>query len=204
MDSNYTVEPLVPAQFAEAAAVLGSAFQNDPVIAAILPAISPEKRARKLTVMLEEMLAVNARQNEPLGITDGGLVRAAAILHRPGTYPLPLRTEIGLLWRAVRKTGPRGLGRFVRWSLRAGRHHPATEHYYLETLGVEPTLQGQGLGSAMLQKITSLLDATEIECVLETANEKNVVLYQRFGFEIASEEQILGAHVRFMRRHAGG
>ena len=151
--------------------------------------------------MFEEMLAVHVRHNEPLAIFGDGLVRAVAILHQPDTFPLPLRTEIGLLWRAMRRTGPRGLGRFVRWSLRMSRHHPTTEHYYLETLGVEPTLQGQGLGSAMLQKITSLLDDTESECVLETANEKNVVLYRRFGFEVATEEQILGAHVRFMRRH---
>ena len=204
MNSDYTVEPLIPARFAEAATMLGSAFQNDPVIASILPGISPEKRSHKLAVMFEEMLAVCARRNEPLAIIDGRLVRAAAILHRPGTYPLPLRTEIGLLWRAVRKTGPRGLARFVHWSLRMSRHHPATEHYYLETLGVEPTLQGQGLGSAMLQKIASLLDAADIECVLETANERNIVLYRRFGFQVVSEEHILGAHVRFMRRRPGG
>jgi ribosomal protein S18 acetylase RimI-like enzyme len=80
------------------------------------------------------------------------------------------------------------------------RRHPATSHYYLETLGVEPTMQGRGLGSAMLQNIAAQLDAAGTECVLETANDRNVALYRRFGFEVVSEERILGAHVQFMRR----
>ncbi len=200
MDSEHTVEPLLPPRYAEAAAMVGRAFQNDPVIASILPGIVAEKRVRKLTVMFEEILAINARQNEPLSIIDGGFVRAAAILHQPGSYPLPLRTEFGLLARVVLKTGPRGLGRFVHWSLRVSKHRPTAAHYYLETLAVDPSLQGRGLGSAMLKRIASTLDAAQAECVLETANDRNVVLYKRFGFEVASEERILGAHVRFMRR----
>lgn len=202
MTTEYAAQPLSSSQFPEAAALLARAFQTDPVIASILPRIPPEQRAHKLAVMFEEMLALNARWNKPLGIVDGAAVRAAAILHRPGTHPLPFGTEVGLLCRAVRKIGPRGLGRFVRWSLRIGRHHPATPHYYLETLGVEPARQGRGLGSAMLRKIAAVLDADNSECVLETANDRNVVLYRRFGFEVVSEELILGAQVRFMRRGA--
>lgn len=180
--------------------MLAHTFQDDPVIASILIGISAEKRVGKLTVMFEELLALNARQNEPLGVTDGDSVLATAILHWPGTYPLPLRTEIGLLARVVPKIGPRGLGRFVRWSLRMSRHHPTTSHCYLETLGVEQTLHGRGLGSIMLQKIVSQLDVAQTDCVLETANDRNIILYQRFGFEVVSEERILGAHVRFMLR----
>lgn len=65
---------------------------------------------------------------------------------------------------------------------------------------MEPTLQGQGLGSALLQAIANELDASGIACLLETANERNVVLYERFGFEVVDQEQILGADVLFMRR----
>jgi ribosomal protein S18 acetylase RimI-like enzyme len=200
INAKYTVEPLDPSRFPEVAVLLGRAFQSDPVSASILPRISPEKRAGKLAVMFEEMLYLNAQRNQPAGIVDGGSVRTAAILHRPGTYPLPLLTEVGLLLRVVRRIGPRGLSRFIHWSLRSVRRHPATSHYYLETLGVEPTMQGRGLGSAMLQNIAAQLDAAGTECVLETANDRNVALYRRFGFEVVSEERILGAHVQFMRR----
>ncbi len=200
VEAKHTVKPLDPSRYGEAARLLGRAFQGDPVIASILPRSAPERRVHKLAVMFEEMLLVNARQNQPFGIVDSGSVRAAAILHRPGTYPLPCLTGLGLVWRAMRKAGPRGLGRFLCWSLRSGRHHPATPHYYLETLGVDPTMQGRGLGSAMLQHIAAVVDAADTECILETANDRNVVLYQRFGFEIRHVERILGAHVRFMRR----
>ena len=194
------VEVLTPAHLPEAAALLSRAFQHDPVIAAILPRVSPETRQEKLAVMFKEILALNARDNDPVGIIQGEAVLAAAILHRPGTFPRPLATELGLLWRVIRKVGSLGLGRFIRWSICTAKHHPPTPHYYLETLGVEPTLQGQGLGSTMLQAIAAQLDASGTECLLETANPKNVVLYERFGFEVVKQEQILGADVRFMRR----
>ncbi len=200
VEAEYTVKPLDSSRYAEAARLLGCAFQGDPVIASILPRSAPERRVHKLTVMFEEMLLLNARQNQPFGIVDGGSVRAAAIFHRPGTYPLPCLAELGLLWRVVRKVGPRGFGRFVYWTLRSSRHRPSTPHYYLETLGVDPTMQGRGLGSAMLQHIAAAVDAAGTECLLETANDRNVVLYQRFGFEIRHVERILGAHVRFMQR----
>ncbi len=196
----HRVEVLTPARLPEAAALLGRAFQHDPVTAAILPRVSPETRQGKLAAMFEEMLALNAQENDPVGIVEKGSVLAAAILHRPGTFPRPLATELGLLWRVIRKVGPQGLGRFIRWSVRSATHHPPTPHYYLETLGVEPTLQGQGLGSALLQAIAAQLDASATECRLETANPRNVVLYERFGFEVVKQEQILGADVRFMRR----
>lgn len=202
MHARYSVEPLASSRFPEAAALLARAFRNDPVIASILPGVAAEERVRKLAVMFEEMLIINARQNEPLGIVDNDSVLALAILHKPGTYPPSLPTQLALLWRALRKIGPRGLYRFITWSLFLSRHHPTTAHYYLETLGVEPNVQGQGLGSAMLRGITSLLDDAAAECALETANDRNVFLYQRFGFGTASEARILGAHVRFMVRQA--
>lgn len=182
--------------------MLGQAFRNDPVIAAILPRLADEDRVGKLAVMFEEMLIVNARRNEPLGIVVDDSVRAIAILHRPGTYPLSLWTELALLWRVIRRVGPRGLRHFVRWSFFLNRHHPTMAHYYLETLGVDPSFHGQGLGSAMLQEIVSLLDEDGAEGVLETANDRNVVLYRRFGFHVAKEGRLLGAHVRFMVRGA--
>ena len=182
--------------------MLARAFRIDPVIAAILPRVAPEDRVGKLAVMFEEMLIINARGNEPLGIVVDGNVRAVAILHQPGTHPPSLWTELGLLWRVVRRVGTRGLWRFISWSVILGRHHPTTAHYYLETLGVDPSFHGQGLGSAMLQEIVSRLDESGAEGVLETANDRNVVLYRRFGFRVVKEARILGARVRFMSRGA--
>ncbi len=200
VEMQHTVEPLDSARFPEAAALLGRAFQNDPVVASILPGTAPETRLGKLSVMFEEMLRLNARRNQPIGIVDAGSVRAAAILHRPGTYPLPLWAEVGLLWRAVCQAGPRGLGRFVLWTLRSSRHHPTEPHYYLETLGVDPAMQGRGLGSALLKHMALAIDAAGTDCALETATDRNIPLYSRFGFEVVREEKIMGARVRFMRR----
>ena len=150
--------------------------------------------------MFGELLAANARRNEPLAIVQDGAVCGVAILHRPGTYPLPFVTQVTILGRAVLRTGPGGLLRFVRWSNRAHRHHPSRSHFYLEALGVDRGLQGRGFGSALLRSMAAHLDREGTECRLETGAERNVVLYRRFGFEVESEEEIFGARVRFMVR----
>ncbi len=203
-ETSPSVEPLAPSQFSEAAAVLGWAFCDDPALMSMLHGLKLEMRVHKLTVVCRELLAACARRNEPLGIVSKGKVSAVAIVHRPGGYPLPLRWQLAILVRVVARLGPRGLGRFIHWSNRLERHHPAFPHFHLEMLGVEPECQGQGLGSAMLDSIAATLDADGLPCTLETGGQRNVELYQRFGFEVVGEEEILGVPMWFMLRRAAG
>lgn len=199
-ETQHSVERLDSCLFSHAAAVLSLAFRDDPALTSILHRVSPDVRLRKLTVMFRELLAAGSRRSVPLGIVSDGVVSAVAMLHRPGTYPLPLRTQLAILVRAVARLGPRGLGRFIHFSSRIERHHPAFPHFHLELLAVHPDHQGQGLGSAILQAITSTLDCESLPCTLETANPRNVVLYRRFGFEVVGEEEILGVPIWFMLR----
>lgn len=57
-------------------------------------------------------------------------------------------------------------------------------HWYLELLGVDTALQGQGAGSALMQPVLEQADAEGVPCYLETANEKNVAFYQKQGFDV--------------------
>jgi ribosomal protein S18 acetylase RimI-like enzyme len=68
-------------------------------------------------------------------------------------------------------------------------YHPPEPHWYLPLLGVDPTRQGQGVGSALLQHATARCDQAGQLAYLESSNPANVPLYERHGFEIVGQIQ---------------
>jgi len=62
------------------------------------------------------------------------------------------------------------------------------DHWYLQTLGVEPAHQGKGYGSLLMEYMLEKIDATNpLPVFLETSTEINVKFYKRFGFEVMKE-----------------
>lgn len=62
--------------------------------------------------------------------------------------------------------------------------HPQEPHWYLSMIGVDPSRQGQGLGSALLKAGLRRCDAEGLPAYLESSSPKNVPLYERHGFEV--------------------
>ena len=77
----------------------------------------------------------------------------------------------------------------------AAAMHPEDDHWYLAFLGVDPNMQGRGIGSAMLKHALAIVDAAPRIAYLETASEPNVRLYERFGFEVTGEVNVPGAPI---------
>jgi ribosomal protein S18 acetylase RimI-like enzyme len=69
-------------------------------------------------------------------------------------------------------------------------YHPREPHWYLPLLGVDPFLQGNGFGSALLKHALTACDRDNTFAFLESTNRRNVSLYQRHGFEIVGEIQV--------------
>ena len=65
-----------------------------------------------------------------------------------------------------------------------------TPHWYLLALGVAPTQQGRGFGSALLQPILARADADGVSCYLETFNARLVAFYRKQGFRVVAEERV--------------
>lgn len=83
-------------------------------------------------------------------------------------------------------------GRFVD---RLHRRLVPYPHWYLEIIGVDPVHQGQGFSSRLLRPVLGRIDWERMPCFLETNTQRNVAIYQRFGFEVVSEDRLPGTEV---------
>jgi GNAT superfamily N-acetyltransferase len=71
-----------------------------------------------------------------------------------------------------------------------GRYHPREPHWYLPLMGVDPSQQGKGYGSALLQHALIPCDSDHKLAYLESTNPKNIPLYERHGFELLGTVQV--------------
>jgi GNAT superfamily N-acetyltransferase len=67
------------------------------------------------------------------------------------------------------------------------KRHPREPHYYLSILGVDPSRQGEGIGTALLEPMLRRCDQEGVGAYLETGTERNVRFYSRQGFRVVDE-----------------
>lgn len=78
------------------------------------------------------------------------------------------------------------------WSLLEAvqRHYPDEPHWHLPLVGVEPTQQRKGYGSALVAHALEQCDRTGEVAYLESTNPANLSLYLRCGFELREPVQV--------------
>jgi ribosomal protein S18 acetylase RimI-like enzyme len=201
-----TVVPLAASAWPTAGDCLARAFDPDPIWQAVFP--DPARRAPALRSMFRGLARLNLRYGRPLATDD---TTAVALWRPPGAAPRlwdTLATRAALP-RAVAAFHPVERHRLLR-TLRQfdGRRAALVPqpHWYLESIGVEPALQGRGLGTALLAPVLAEADAAGVPAYLETETEDNVRFYQRLGFVVAEEEvaDALQVPVWLMVRPPGG
>jgi ribosomal protein S18 acetylase RimI-like enzyme len=65
--------------------------------------------------------------------------------------------------------------------------HPKDPHWYLAFIGVEPRVQGQGVGNDLLAPVLHIADETATVCYLETPFPRTHGFYERLGFRKQGE-----------------
>lgn len=114
-------------------------------------------------------------------------LRAGAVTILPGakrTTVASVRRDVAL---ALLSTGLRNVYKTLRREARIKALHPKEPFCHLWFLGVEKEMQGQGIGSRLLQRILDHYDAQQRAVYLETSTLRNVPWYEKFGFEIYDE-----------------
>jgi ribosomal protein S18 acetylase RimI-like enzyme len=79
---------------------------------------------------------------------------------------------------------------------------PHEPHWHIGPIGVRPQLQGNGVGSALLETVLATVDQHDAAAFLETDVDRNVAFYESFGFSVIGREDIVGINTRFMWRPA--
>jgi ribosomal protein S18 acetylase RimI-like enzyme len=69
------------------------------------------------------------------------------------------------------------------------KFHPTEPHWYLPMIGVDPTHQGAGVGSALMTETLKDVDRDGSIAYLESSNPRNISLYERHGFAVIGEIQ---------------
>ena len=100
-------------------------------------------------------------------------------LHESGTF--------SQLWYLVLGANPDRTSELAQGLSMIGSSHPDEPHFYLNTVGVQPSLAGQGHGGAIIGHTLDLADVDGQPCYLESSSPRNIPLYERLGFEVIHE-----------------
>jgi hypothetical protein len=202
MKNSPKVAILFPHQDEQAAAMLGRAFVDDPLIKAILPPIEDgAERARRMARMFAVALASQRSSGQPVvGVLHDGRVGAAAIIEqvaKPPTIASIVLHGLALLPAMARAGGMGGTKRAVAALDVLSRNRPPKPHLYLNVLGVEPMLQRRHFGVALLDWLRdqTALRNDLLGVYLETATEVNVGYYSHVGYRVTGEIHPLGVRM---------
>jgi ribosomal protein S18 acetylase RimI-like enzyme len=184
--------------------VLVAAFASDPTVRYVCDAES-DAFERRLHALYASLVRLHLQSGEPrLGVVHDGSLVAVCHLLRPAAR-MPLWAETMHALRLAWRLGPAALVRGARFARAVGRCHPATPHYYVVSIGVDPACQGHGHGGVLLRAIHERSDADPASAgvALDTQNSRNVTLYERFGYRVTREEDIGPLHSWCMFRSNG-
>ncbi|WP_422746246.1 GNAT family N-acetyltransferase [Mycobacterium sp. WMMD1722] len=165
--------------------VLARAFQDDPVMAWMMP--DGRRRARGLPRMFATMVRHHFLGGGGCEVAEqGNRTGAAALWDPPGRWKQSRREEMLMLPAFLLAMGARSV-RGQQLTELMKQHHPEEPHWYLAVIGSDPTVRGAGFGNALMRSRLDRVDAEHAPAYLESSNPDNIPYYLRFGFEITGE-----------------
>jgi GNAT superfamily N-acetyltransferase len=169
-------------EVAAAAAMLGRAFFDDPLLAYALP--DPHERRQRAAAHFAPVVRQALEFGEVSVTAD---LQGVACWRAPGRHdPTPSELAASELDRMAELIGPeaddRLTGVFDYLHERRLALALPDDLWYLAVMGVDEDAKGRGVGSALLRSRLDALDGTGAGIVLETVAARNVAFYERNGF----------------------
>jgi ribosomal protein S18 acetylase RimI-like enzyme len=167
------------------ALTLARAFRDDPVFCWMLPhAPSREDRLRRLFV---GMLGIEPKYGLIAGARDG----LSTALWRPPGKALTPTIEMIVHAPTLLAVFGMNVGRALAASNAIETHLPKGGGFlYAHMVAVDPAVQGQGRGSAMVRMGVERARGEGVPVYLETAKPDNVRFYQGLGFQVLGDWRI--------------
>lgn len=199
MQRDITVGAIRPGERDAVLDVMVRAMHTNPINDAVA-GNDPERSARSIRIMFGAGMRELGWERHMLVARDGdGAVVGVCGMMPPGECQPTAGQQLRLLPSLLR-LGPRTIPRTMQWLGAWAKRDTATPHWHLGPVAVDPDVQGQGIGSALMRAFCEHVDAHGDAAWLETDKPENVRFYERFGFEVAHQEDVLGVPSWFMLR----
>jgi len=191
MLSKENIIKLDKAQIKAAGEVLGRALKDDPVSVYDIPDKEKRHAVMKYVFQMTSCLGIKYGETHATSPNLEGIAVWLPYINKK----FKMIINIGCLLKAkVYKMGMQASKRIKpieEHNTKVHREFAPGDHWYLQTLGVEPAHQGKGYGSLLMEYMLEKIDNTNpLPIFLETSTEINVKFYKRFGFEVMREEII--------------
>lgn len=196
MGSHPAPIPLAKSHIAQASAMFGRAFQDDPLLVHLIPDTARRRSAAPRVYRCVIQYGLLYGQVE----TTSAEVEGAAVwlpppaayttlwkMFRAGLFALPIQVGVGFVRRVLN---------YFEHVDHLRHQHTHFTHWYLQLLGVDPQYQRQGHAKTLLESQLARLDREQWPCCLDTTSETNVAIYERFRFRIAAESQVPRTDIR--------
>jgi GNAT superfamily N-acetyltransferase len=191
------VRDVLPGERAAAVALLARGMGDNPINVAAYGE-DPERRRRSLERMFTALFRVFGTQQPLCALRGGELVAVAGVAPAGTCQPTALQ-RLRFLPSMV-AIGPAPAARVGRWLGAWGERDPDQPHSHLGPVAVEPRLQGRGIGTQLMDEYCRRLDAAGEVSYLETDKRENVPFYERHGYGVIDEGQVIGVPNWFMLR----
>lgn len=165
---------------------LADAFLDDPVSAWTIP---PERLRRPVLIRFFREFLRQHERHDTVWCDDA--LGGAAIWAPPGKTKMGVIDSIALVSRVAH---PRLVARgplLALGALSVERLQPKSGgFFYLAALGVDPSRQGEGVGSRLIRPVLDICDEDRVGAYLESSKPENVDFYVRHGFRVVGEKRL--------------
>jgi ribosomal protein S18 acetylase RimI-like enzyme len=174
-------------QIGQAGAMLTRAFFDDPKLTHLIPDISAKKELSRYLFEFELLYGMNY----------GDVYTTSPSVEGVAVWLPSAKSEI-TFWRAFRSggmglqkhLGKKIMDRVMSFSAAVDnlhKKHAPYPHYYLFFIGVDPAYQQKRIASRLITPMLGWLDMQKFPCYLHTQNERNIGLYEHYGFQVIEQ-----------------
>ena len=192
-------------QIKAAGDVLGRALKDDPVSVYDIPDKEKRHAVIKYVFQMTSCLGVKYGETHATSPNLEGIAVWLPYINKKFKLIINIGCLLNAKFYKLGRQAAKRIKPIEEYNTKVHREFAPGDHWYLQTLGVEPAHQGKGYGSLLMKYMLEKIDNTNpLPVFLETSTEINVKFYKRFGFEVVREEIIPETNVKqwYLLRYA--